>query len=70
MVLMSGAASPLTPSFAKASVASGSSPLSRASVAAAAALPLMQMWKVNRTLAASRVKATAAGRTLASEAMA
>ena len=70
MVLMSGAASALTPSFAKASVAFGSSPLSRASVAAAAALPLMQMWKFNRTLAASRVKATAAGRTLASEAMA
>ena len=47
---MSGAASALTPSFAEASQSLERNFLSRASVAAAAALPLMQMWKVNRAL--------------------
>ena len=43
MVLKEGAASALTPSAAEISVAFERRNLSRASVAAAAALPLMQM---------------------------
>eukprot|EP00964_Phaeocystis_antarctica_P041048 scaffold23473_cov47-Phaeocystis_antarctica.AAC.1 len=67
---MSGATSVPTPSFAEASEALGRSASSRFSAAAASALPLTQMRKVSSALAASRVKATAAGGTSASEAMA
>eukprot|EP00964_Phaeocystis_antarctica_P044146 scaffold25363_cov54-Phaeocystis_antarctica.AAC.5 len=65
---MTGAISALRFIHAEAWEALGMSSPSRASVAAAAALPAMQMRKVSMRLAASRLRVTAAGGVSASEA--